>query len=323
MPAELLSRIIDNLARVGVRGLIWTGGGEPLVNKHTPEAIQRANAAGMKNGMFTNGALLTPEIARVLVHNCEWIRFSIAAGTRPEYHRIQGVDDFEKVRRNIEMIVNIAREEQAPVGLGATMLLHKSSLPTFLPYVEMCRDLGLSFAQGKPNNNYDHEQRSTFIQERNVRLRRKAGDAEAEFVEHSSDYDPEWWKNEALPVLAEAEALATPSFKVVTSQYSESKYGEGAYENSERHDCDVNNFVTAITASADVVWCKNYRDRPEFVIGNLREQTLEEIWKSSRRAEVQAMIDTRACERFCQNKKLVRLLRSVRRPDQTLNPDFL
>ncbi len=81
--------------------------------------------------------------------------------------------------------------------------------------------------------------------------------------------------------------------------------------------------MTAITASGDVVWCKNYRDRPEFVIGNVHEQTLEEIWASERRKEVQAMIDTRQCERFCQNKKLVRLLRSVRHPDAALNPDFL
>jgi hypothetical protein len=71
------------------------------------------------------------------------------------------------------------------------------------------------------------------------------------------------------------------------------------------------------------VWCKNYRDRPEYVIGNLREQTMEDIWASPRRAEVQAMIDSRACARFCQSKKLARLLRSVRHRDPSIDPDFL
>ena len=323
MSADLLARIIDNFARVGVKGVIWTGGGEPLANKNTPAAIERAHAAGLRNAVFTNGALLTPEIARTLVRRCEWVRFSLAAGTREEYHRIQGVDDFEKVKQNIRMMVEIAREEATPVRLGAMMLLHKSSLHTFLPFVEMCRDLGLSFAEGKPHNNYDHEERSMYIQERNVRLRRRAGDESAEVDVHASDYDPEWWSEEALPLLEQADTYSTDGFVVVTSQYSTEKYGAGPTSGNEDFSCDVNNFVTAVTASADVVWCKNYRDREEFVLGNLAEQTLEEIWASERRAEVQASIDSRDCARFCQNKKLVRLLRSVRKPDMALNPDFL
>ncbi len=323
MSLDQLSNVVDNAARVGVKGLIWTGGGEPLANKYTPTAITRAHEAGMRNGMFTNGALLTPETARTLIRYCEWVRFSVAAGTREDYQRIQGVDDFEKVKRNVAMMVEIAKEEGSPIQLGATMLLHKSSLHTFLGFVETARELGLGFIQGKPNNNYDHEERSTFIQERNVRMRRRAGDEDAQFEEHSDDYDPEWWATEALPVLEEARKLSTPTFRVATSQYAEAKYGQRVGASEEAHDCDVNNFVTAITASGDVVWCKNYRDRPEFVIGNVHEQTLEEIWASERRKEVQAMIDTRQCERFCQNKKLVRLLRSVRYPDAALNPDFL
>lgn len=323
MSPELLAKIVDNVARVGVKGVIWTGGGDPLANKHTAGAIERAHRAGLRNGVFTNGALLTPETAEVLVRCCDWVRFSIAAGTRSEYHRIQGVDDFEKVKANIRMIVEKAREAGSSTRLGAMMLLHKTSLPTYVEFVELCRDLGLDFAEGKPNNNYDHEERSMFIQERNVRLRKKAGDEDAEIDDHVGDYDPEWWTEEALPTLRRAEELASPGFHVVTSQYSEEKYGRHPLAPSDDHGCDVNNFVTAVTASADVVWCKNYRDREEFVLGNLRTQTLEEIWASERRAEVQAMIDTRACARFCQNKKLVRVLHNAKQPDAALHPDFL
>ena len=323
MSAELLSRIIDNLAQVGVKAIIWTGGGEPLANKNTPAAMERAHTTGLRNALFTNGALLTPEIARMLVQRCDWIRFSIAAGTRSDYLRIQGADDFDKVKRNISMIVEMARQQESPVRLGAMMLLHKSSLDSYLPFVEMCRELGLSFAEGKPHNNYDHEERSMYIQERNVRMRKMAGEENAEIDHHASDYDPVWWNEQAAPLLEQAESFATSTFNVVTSQYAEEKYGGFHRGADETHDCDVNNFVTAVTASADVVWCKNFRDRDEYVIGNLRDQTMEEIWSSERRAQVQAKIDARDCSSFCQNKKLVRLLRAVRRPNMALNPDFL
>lgn len=323
MSEAMLARVVDDLASVGVKAIIWTGGGEPLVNRHTPAMMARAQQAGLRNALFTNGALLTPDLAPELVHRCDWIRFSIAAGSRAEYQRVQGVDDFDVVQRNVASVVEIARREKAPIRLGAMMLLHKSSLHTFLPFVAMCRDLGLAFAQGKPSNNYDHETRSTYILERNVRLRRRAGDVDAEIDHNTSDYDPDWWRDEAVPLLQQAQELATPTFRVVTSQYVETKYGEADAWTEEHHDCDVNNFTTAITASGDVVWCKNYRDRPEYVIGNLREQTMAEIWAGPRRAEVQARIDARACARFCQSKKLARLLRSVRHRDPALDPDFL
>lgn len=326
MSWDFMTKVLDDVASVGVKAVIWTGGGEPLVNPHTPAGMERARAAGLRNALFTNGALLTESVARRLVASCDWIRFSIAAGTRDEYRRIQGVDDLDLVKRNVATIVDIARREGAPIRLGAMMLLHKTSLPTFLPFVEACRDLGLAFAQGKPSNNYDHETRSTYIIERNVRLRRRAGEADAQPDHSTSDFDPEWWQEHAGPVLREASRLARPGFDIVTSQYVEEKYGEprvDAEVDDDRHDCDVNNFATAITASGDVVWCKNYRDRPEYVIGNLHAQTMAEIWAGERRRAVQEQIDSRRCARFCQNKKLAHLLRAMRRPDPALNPDFL
>ncbi|HTF89697.1 MAG TPA: radical SAM protein [Planctomycetota bacterium] len=323
MSWDFMAKVLDDLASVGVKAVIWTGGGEPLVNPHTAAGMERAQAAGMRNALFTNGALLTEQLARRLVVSCDWIRFSMAAGTRSEYQRIQGVDDFDLVRRNVAMIVELARREGSPIRLGAMMLLHKTSLETFLPFVESCRDLGLSFAQGKPSNNYDHESRSGFILERNVNLRLRAGEVDAQPDLLTNEFDPEWWANEAAPLLRAAGELARPGFAVVTSQYVETKYGDAPPPENGHHDCDVNNFATAITASGDVVWCKNYRDRPEYVIGNLHEQTMAEIWAGERRRAVQAGIDDRRCARFCQNKKLAHLLRTLRHPDPALNPDFL
>ncbi|MFT5732947.1 MAG: cyclic pyranopterin phosphate synthase [Planctomycetota bacterium] len=323
MSPELLAKIVDDIASVGVKGVIWTGGGEPLVNKHTPAAIARAKGLGLHNGLFTNAALVTPEIASQLVETCDWIRVSIAAGTRDEYHRIQGVDDFDRVWENLGLLVAAARQSSNKPRIGAMMLLHKSSLATFLPFVERCRDIGLEFAEGKPHNNYDHEERSMYIQERNVHLRQRAGDEDAQVDEEVADHDPAWWANEARPMVTRAEALTTPDFQVVTPQYAEEKYGAGTATQDSTHSCEVNNFVTAITASGKVVWCKNYRDREEFVIGNLKDQTMEEIWASERRREVQEMIDTRACARFCQNKRLKRILERMREPDAAIDPNFL
>src|SRR5688572_12709202 len=109
MSWDFMAKVLDDIASVGVKAVIWTGGGEPLVNQHTPAGMERARAAGMRNALFTNGALLGEAVARRLVESCDWIRFSLAAGTPSEYQRIQGVDDFDLVRRNVAMVVDLAR----------------------------------------------------------------------------------------------------------------------------------------------------------------------------------------------------------------------
>ncbi len=62
--------------RSGARG-DFEGGGEPLINKHTLEALRLANDLGIKTAMSTNGRLLTPEIAA----SVDYLRVSLNAGT--------------------------------------------------------------------------------------------------------------------------------------------------------------------------------------------------------------------------------------------------
>ena len=51
-------RIIDELADISVRAVTFTGGGEPLCNPDTLDAIRYANHKGLDVALITNGSLL-------------------------------------------------------------------------------------------------------------------------------------------------------------------------------------------------------------------------------------------------------------------------
>jgi MoaA/NifB/PqqE/SkfB family radical SAM enzyme len=82
LPREVLLRAVRDAARTGARMMHFSGGGEPLINKATPEAMELAGSLGLKVAMSTNGRLLTPEIAGLV----DYIRVSLNAGTPEQHH---------------------------------------------------------------------------------------------------------------------------------------------------------------------------------------------------------------------------------------------
>jgi sulfatase maturation enzyme AslB (radical SAM superfamily) len=105
LPREVLLRAVRDAARTGARLMHFSGGGEPLINKATPEAMELAQSLGLKVALSTNGRLLTPEIAGLV----DYIRVSLNAGTPEQHHATNhGGDPSDKGDWHV-ILENIAR----------------------------------------------------------------------------------------------------------------------------------------------------------------------------------------------------------------------
>jgi len=304
MDKELLEKIIKNLAKVGIKGLIWTGGGEPLVNKYTVEYMKLARDLGMENGMFTNGILMTPEKIPTIVECCTWIRISLGAATSDTFKKCHGTADFEKIIENIKEFVRVRKNMNKTISIGLSMMVHPDNYHELYEEAKLAKKLGVDYFQGKPLNQIGSE-------------------------------NSEWWNNEVVPLFKKAKkSLEDENFKILTSQYTQDKYGEKGTEFieaitpslsacEEDKKCYVHNFVTAITADGNVAFCKNLRDKEEFIIGNLKTQNFEELWNGEKRKKIIEKINANKCGVFCQNGKLNELLRYMKKPDGSKHPNFL
>ncbi len=68
LPAARLLEILDEAAALGAARLMVLGGGEPLIRRDaTPALLRRARAHGMEGMLTTNGTLMGPDIARLLL----------------------------------------------------------------------------------------------------------------------------------------------------------------------------------------------------------------------------------------------------------------
>lgn len=152
LPRDLLLRFVDDAARLGAVILQFEGGGEPLLNKHTREAIERASAAGLKVALSTNGRLLTPEVAR----SVDYIRVSLNAGTATQHWRtnhggdVNDKGDWDIIVANIAAAVTNKKQD-----LGLAFVIDTDNYRDITPFCDLAVELGVDFVHIRPAFYYD------------------------------------------------------------------------------------------------------------------------------------------------------------------------
>ncbi|HEX7251340.1 MAG TPA: radical SAM protein [Thermoanaerobaculia bacterium] len=106
---EHLAGLIDELASLGLRSVRMSGGGDPLAHREAGRVIDHLHARGVVlDNLTTNGALLSPEIARRLIeYRAREVLFSLNAVDRDDYQRMMQVkaSTFDVVVGNITHLI--------------------------------------------------------------------------------------------------------------------------------------------------------------------------------------------------------------------------
>lgn len=132
--------ILDEIVAEGCLWLLITGG-EPLVRPDFLDIYTHAKERGLLITLFTNGTLMTPEIAD---HLARWRPFSVEitlyGHTRETYEAVTGVPgSFERCRRGIQLVL----ERNLPLTLK-TMVLTLNA-PELESMRAWARGLGVDF----------------------------------------------------------------------------------------------------------------------------------------------------------------------------------
>jgi MoaA/NifB/PqqE/SkfB family radical SAM enzyme len=117
LPLARIASLLDELVAGGLRSVRLSGGGDPLFHKEILQVLDELTARGVVvDNLTTNGALLTPAVARRLVANgCREVIFSLNAADAGDYHRMMAVKPaiFDQVCVNVRHLA----EARAATGL--------------------------------------------------------------------------------------------------------------------------------------------------------------------------------------------------------------
>ena len=162
LPRAVLMRAVGDAAHTDARLIHFSGGGEPLLNRHTLDALKLAQALSeqrveiggkpLKVAMSTNGALLTPEVAR----HVNYLRISLNAGTPEQHHKTNHAGDprhpgdWHRIMENIAACIPYKRED-----IGLAFVVEHENYQDIPAFCRIAAELGVDFVHIRPGFYYD------------------------------------------------------------------------------------------------------------------------------------------------------------------------
>ena len=273
--AQLTKKQIDMIANglyeMGAKGVILSGGGQPLISPHFEYAVRQLKQNGIKLGLNSNGLALTKEKALIISEYFEYFRVSLDAGSPQMYQITHGMPNtaYKKVIENAKLFSKIRNESDSKTSFGIGFLTSKLTENDMENFVLVAKECGADFAQFRPftGDTYD-------LTGRIEKLQKSYNDDT--FIVNSS-----------------------------IQKYRE-MHTKGKREYTK---CRGMFFSTVITADAKVFACLHYRQEDRYFLGQIsKNNSLEDIFKSSLIRKIFESIDCKECPTLCRNDAFNRTL---------------
>jgi len=266
LETKVIKETLLQAKELGTKGISFTGGGEPMIHKDYEEIVKYTKGIGFDVGTITNGSAITKFNVETLIKKLQFIRISMAGGDKESYSRVQGVDQFEKVLENIKLLSDKKKELNSNIKIGIRTLVTPENISTLENFANLIKDLNIDHYQVAPDM-------------------------------YTDDKGIFWNSSETQNVFKKVKRIIEPNgIKLLTTTFM-SAQADLDYPKT----CYAHFFMSTITAEGDLIFCKNARGEEDYVLGNIYEKSLEEIWAGVKTKEIESWVRPNNCGLFCKH----------------------
>lgn len=285
LDTDIVRQRLEEARNMGTKSITFTGGGEPMLHKDFMKILQYSTQLGLENGLITNGSAVTERNVNDLRRNLRWVRVSMAGGNREAYALVQGKDHFDRVIDNVRMLSDKTKEY--PVKVGVRMLVLAENLASVEDFARILKGTNLDYFQVAPD-------------------------------EFTTDEGTFWRSDKTRETFERTRAILDP-IKLLGPGYTINQKELVDYPTA----CYAHFFQAAISGNGNFMFCKNSRGNQEYVLGNINNQTLAEIWDTAKVRDLEGRIRPNNCGLFCKNLYLNKGMEEVVHPDSDLDVNFV
>lgn len=251
IPRDKMMEIADDIIKIGVKAVTFSGGGEPLVYPYLIEAVKRLAGAGVKLSTLTNGALLKGEIARLFALHGTWIRISMDGWDDESYSYYRGAPngEYSKIIKNIEDFKNFGGN----CYLGVSLIIDEHNATRVHEMLSNLKRIGVNSVKLSP----------CLISDR---------------IEANNDYHKPFFSVVRAQTEKAVEGLVDRSFEVFDAYRALDEKFEKDYS-----WCPYIQILPIIGADLNVYACpdKAYNLQTG-VVGSIKDKSFKEFWFSDR-----------------------------------------
>jgi len=109
LPEAAMFELVDDLISMGIKTVVFSGGGELILCKPLSVVVERLTKGGVKVASLTNGSNLKGKIAAVFAAYGKWVRVSVDGWDDASYATAQKIKDgsFTTLSQNIRNFVDM------------------------------------------------------------------------------------------------------------------------------------------------------------------------------------------------------------------------
>jgi len=288
-----MKEITEDIISSDVTAVILIGGGEPLGHPSTIELIKKLGENGVQIGLTTNGTLMGKYLD-IIAKYVSWTRVSMDVASDEMFKNLRptktGKSKFNIVIENMKELAKIKKgilgysflirtradgliENPAGSNIG---LIEHTNVYEIYDAAKLAKEIGCDYFELKPS--YDDFHQIVMHNEKDM---------------HTASVQLEMSKK-----------LEDQNFRVLESVMLESalKREKAGNQKKEYTDCKSAELRTLITPSGCYV-CPYFRGENSKRIGDLRFETLSEMWNGKKRKDVMKKLDP---SKDCSNLHCIR-----------------
>ena len=280
MSTEEVKNVIDSLPATCY--LVYIAGGEPFIRKDILEIIKYTKSKGTMVNLTTNGMLIGKMSKGIIESGLDQINISVD-GMKETHDSIRGRGSFDKVMENTRKLIEekkLRGSKRPIIKLNTTIsTLNYSNL---VPMMELASDIGVDRLTFQ-HLWFTSKELATSHKE----MMKKFFDIDCKGIfgyvnERIHDIDekvlePELAKIREISKKTGVDVKFWPDLSKRGMSFSDYRDLDHIMESKCLHPW----FVVNIKPNGDVVPCTDYYI-PEYIVGNLKEKRLKDLWNSAR-----------------------------------------
>ncbi|MCU0666188.1 MAG: radical SAM protein [Candidatus Omnitrophica bacterium] len=291
---KVLKKFISEVSRSGLKSILFSGEGEPLLHPGLVSIIRHAREKLLDVALTTNGTLLSGKIASSILPYLSWLRISFNAATANNYARIHGntKESFYKIVANIKNAVSVKRKHQYSCVIGVQFLLIKENNKEVLKMAKLVKGLGADYLVVKP---YSQHPKSINRLSKTISY------------------------NKMRELEDKLDTFSDDRFKVIFRANTMAKL------NQERNykKCLALPFWAHLVSNGDLYACSAFISDKRFCYGNIYKGSFEQIWKSAQRRKLEKLMknswDMHNCRLCCRMDEVNNYLWELKNPPIHVN----
>ena len=282
---DKLKQFLKEYVEAGGKSVTWSGGGEPTQHPDFCSILNYAKKLGLDQGLMTCG-LYPKEYNRTIETCCKWVRYSLDTNDRQHYLDIKGVNAVEKV---IDVISDI-NKSVIKVGINMNMPQEPNQMIEALSLMDLASELKVDYLQVRP------------VLPRFYNKEKVNREILSEQISYLKIIDGVKYGNTEL-------RISWDKF----NDLMKTDYGK-TYDICEGHQ-----FECVLNSNGDLCVCMYLLNDPDFVFGNIYNQSFNDIWNSSKRVSMLKNLNLNKCQVCCKCHEINKLISYINNNDDEVN----